>query len=100
LYNLANNSYTPNLEGQFGMRLCLGGLLGVISGIMLSLDQAEQLQTFNLSLVVVAFLMGYSVEFAFSLFDHLIDRGRALFRPEVRASETPGATQPTKKSKQ
>lgn len=97
LYNLANNSYTPNLEGQFGMRLCLGGLLGVISGIMLSLDQAE-LQTFNLSLVVVAFLMGYSVEFAFSVFDHLIDRGRALFKPEVRSSETPGATQATKKS--
>lgn len=97
LYNLANNSYTPNLEGQFGMRLCLGGLLGVISGIMLSVDQAE-LQTFNLSLVVVAFLMGYSVEFAFSVFDHLIDRGRALFKPEVRSSETPGATQATKKS--
>ncbi len=96
LYNLANNSYTPNLEGQFGMRLCLGGLLGVISGIMLSVDQAE-LQTFNLSLVVVAFLMGYSVEFAFSVFDHLIDRGRALFKPEVRSSETPGATQPTTK---
>jgi hypothetical protein len=88
LFNLAFNSYTPGIGGQFGMRLCLGGLLGVISGIMFSLDQAE-IETSSLSLVVVAFLMGYSVEFAFSLFDRLIERGKSLVRPEVRSSDRP-----------
>ncbi len=57
------------------MRLALGALLGMISGIFLAPEQ-NQLQPFNLPLVVLAFLMGYSVEFAFSIFDALIERGR------------------------
>lgn len=96
LFNLAYNSYAPSFGGQFIMRVCLGGLLGVIGGIMLSLDQAE-LETYSLSTVVVAFLMGYSVEFAFTLFDRLIERGRSLFTPEVRSSETPHAEPPAPK---
>ncbi|MGH8583510.1 MAG: hypothetical protein ACREWG_12150 [Gammaproteobacteria bacterium] len=90
LFNLSYNSYAPSFGGQFAMRMCLGGLLGVIGGIMFSLDQAE-LKTYNLSTVVVAFLMGYSVEFAFTLFDRLIERGRSLFTAQVRSSETPNA---------
>ncbi len=96
LFNLAYNSYALSFGGQFGMRLCLGGLLGVIGGIMLSLDEAE-LETYKLSTVVVAFLMGYSVEFAFTLFDRLIERGRSLFTPQVRSSETPNAELPAPK---
>ncbi|MGH8060000.1 MAG: hypothetical protein ACREOH_22645, partial [Candidatus Entotheonellia bacterium] len=96
LFNLSYNSYAPSFGGQFSMRLCLGGLLGVIGGIMFSLDQAE-LQTYRLSTVVVAFLMGYSVEFAFTLFDRLIERGRSLFTPQVRSSETPAAEPPATK---
>jgi len=37
-----------------------------------------------LPLVTLAFLMGYSVEFAFSAFDGLIERGRqALKQPDA-----------------
>ena len=97
LFNLAYHSYTPSFEGQFVMRLSLGGLLGVIAGIMFSLDEAE-LQTYSLSLVVVAFLMGYSVEFAFSLFDRAIERGRAMLKPDARSSEPTDSRQDTKKA--
>ncbi|WP_448873684.1 hypothetical protein [Desulfobulbus propionicus] len=46
----------------------------------------------NLPLVVFAFLMGYSVEFAFSVFDALIERGRQAFssneaRPGAQAKD-------------
>jgi hypothetical protein len=97
LFNLAYHSYTPSFGGQFAMRLSLGGLLGVIAGIMFSLDEAE-LETYSLSLVVVAFLMGYSVEFAFSLFDRAIERGRALLKPEARSSEPTDSGQAAKKT--
>ncbi|MGH8575933.1 MAG: hypothetical protein ACREXJ_03295 [Gammaproteobacteria bacterium] len=97
LFNLAYHSYTPSFGGQFAMRLSLGGLLGVIAGIMFSLDEAE-LETYSLSLVVVAFLMGYSVEFAFSLFDRAIERGRALLKPEARSCEPTDSGQDTKKA--
>ncbi|MGH8563942.1 MAG: hypothetical protein ACREXW_07565 [Gammaproteobacteria bacterium] len=97
LFNLAYHSYTPSFGGQFAMRLSLGGLLGVIAGIMFSLDEAE-LETYSLSLVVVAFLMGYSVEFAFSLFDRAIERGRSLLKPEARSSEPTDKGQDTTKT--
>ncbi len=97
LFNLAYSSYTPSFGGQVAMRLSLGGLLGVIAGIMFSLDQAE-LETYSLSLVVVAFLMGYSVEFAFSLFDRAIERGRSLLKPEARSSERTDSGQDAKKT--
>jgi hypothetical protein len=47
---------------------------------------------------VVAFLMGYSVEFAFSLFDRAIERGRALLKPEARSSEPTDSGQAAKKT--
>ena len=72
---LASTSYTLNSGRRYTMRLALGALLGMISGIFLAPEQ-NQLQPFNLPLVVLAFLMGYSVEFAFSIFDALIERGR------------------------
>ena len=97
LFNLGYHSYTPSFGGQFAMRLSLGGLLGVIAGIMFSLDEAE-LESYSLSLVVVAFLMGYSVEFAFSLFDRVIERGRTMLKPEARSSEPTDSGQDTKKA--
>lgn len=81
LASLANNSYTPNTVSRYLMRLALGALLGVVGGIILAPDQPS-LQGFSLSLVTLAFLMGYSVEFAFSAFDALIERGRQAFQPE------------------
>jgi hypothetical protein len=46
----------------------------------------------------VAFLMGYSVEFAFSLFDRVIERGRTMLKPEARSSEPTDSGQDTKKA--
>ncbi len=66
---------------RVSMRLALGALLGVASGIIMAPEQTE-LDAFNLPLVTLAFLMGYSVEFAFSAFDALIDRGRQAVRPD------------------
>ncbi|MBI5503651.1 MAG: hypothetical protein HY899_02545 [Deltaproteobacteria bacterium] len=81
LASLANNSYTPNTVSRYMMRLALGALLGVVGGIILAPDQPS-LQGFSLSLVTLAFLMGYSVEFAFSAFDTLIERGRRAFQAD------------------
>jgi hypothetical protein len=58
------------------------------------------LQPFNLPLVVFAFLMGYSVEFAFSVFDALIERGRQAFssneaRPGAQAKRRQMTLRPT-----
>jgi hypothetical protein len=69
------NSYVPAAKGRLLMRLCLGALLGAISGIFVS-DDNQTLQSFNLSLIMLALLMGYSVEVAFGLFDSVIDRMR------------------------
>lgn len=75
LNQLESNSYLPTTHGKLLMRLCLGALLGAISGIFLS-DDSAALQSFNLSLIMIALLMGYSVEVAFGLFDSVIDRLR------------------------
>jgi hypothetical protein len=59
------------------MRLCLGGLLGVLSGVFMSTSTVESLAGFNINLVMVSLIMGYSVEVAFSLFDSVVSRMRA-----------------------
>lgn len=76
LFHLTNNSYVPSPRGMLTMRLCLGGLLGAISGIFVSAGSSET-EGFNISLTLTALLMGYSVEVAFSLFDSAIDRLKA-----------------------
>ena len=81
LTSLEANSYMLNSGRRLGMRLALGALLGVISGIIFAPDQL-QLKAFNLTLVTSAFLMGYSVEFAFSVFDALIERGRQAVKSD------------------
>lgn len=73
LYRLSTNSYVPSPRGMLTMRLCLGGLLGAISGIFISSGATES-QGFSISLTLTALLMGYSVEVAFSLFDSAIER--------------------------
>lgn len=79
LDHLKSNSYLPGATGKLSMRLCLGGLLGVISGIFMSsnTNAAATVQGFNLSLVMVSLVMGYSIEVAFSLFDGVVERLRA-----------------------
>jgi hypothetical protein len=73
LYRLSTNSYVPSPRGMMSMRLCLGGLLGAISGIFIS-SGAKETEGFSISLTLTALLMGYSVEVAFSLFDSAIER--------------------------
>ena len=73
LFLLATNSYMPSPRGMLAMRLCLGGLLGAISGIFIS-SGTNEASGFNISLTLAALVMGYSVEVAFSLFDSVIDR--------------------------
>lgn len=76
LEKLQTDSYLPSANGKLSMRLCLGGLLGVISGIFMSTSSAENLAGFNINLVMVSLIMGYSVEVAFSLFDSIVARMR------------------------
>lgn len=73
LAKLENNSFLPCTKGKIIMRICLGALLGVISGIFIE-DESIKLEDFNLNLVLLSLIMGYSVEVAFSLFDQIVDR--------------------------
>ena len=75
LDGFAKSSLTISSNRRGSMRIYLGALLGLISGVIISPDLAE-MQKIRYSPLVWAFLMGYSVEFAFSLFDTLITRGR------------------------
>lgn len=92
LSRLETNSYLPAASGRLLIRLCLGAMLGAISGIFLSVDQKE-IQGFNLSLTMVALSMGYSVEVAFSLFDSAIQR----IRDWAESLRRPPEAEPDKK---
>ncbi|MGR8940905.1 MAG: hypothetical protein ACU83P_04865 [Gammaproteobacteria bacterium] len=91
LYRLATNSYIPSPRGMLTMRLCLGGLLGAISGIFITSD-AQEAEGFNISLTLTALVMGYSVEVAFSLFDSGIERIRAWTRGLRQSEAQTGGT--------
>lgn len=86
LYRLSTNSYLPAPRGMLTMRFCLGGLLGAMSGIFLS-SGVNKADGFNISLTLVALVMGYSVDVAFSLFDSAIDRLKAWTK-SLRESES------------
>jgi hypothetical protein len=75
LDGFAKSSLTFSSHRRGSMRVYLGALLGLISGVIIVPDLKE-IQTISYSPLVWAFLMGYSVEFAFTLFDALISRGR------------------------
>ncbi len=64
------------------MRVALGSALGLISGIVISPD-IKNFQSATFSPLVWGFLMGYSVEFAFALFDSLIEKGRKAINPST-----------------
>jgi hypothetical protein len=90
LFQLATNSYAPSPHGMMTMRLCLGGLLGAISGIFISAD-ANETQGFNLNLTLMSLTMGYSIEVAFSLFDSGIDR----IKEWTKSLRAPSTANPT-----
>ncbi len=80
LESVASKSYTLGTFRTYQVRIGLGALLGIMSGIIWAPIQS-QVQSAGLSLVLFAFLMGYSVEFAFSAFDALIARGHKALQP-------------------
>ncbi len=75
LDSFAKASLTLGSNRSDTIRVYLGGVLGLISGVIIAPD-VKEIQHINYSPLVWAFLMGYSVEFAFSFFDALIARGR------------------------
>ena len=79
LDSLSSKSYMLANYRTYRLRVALGGLLGIISGIVIAPTEAHG-QTFSVSLILFAFLVGYSVEFAFSIFDTLIEKGRQALK--------------------
>lgn len=72
-FSQASLTFSSTRRGS--MRVYLGALLGLISGVVIVPD-IKAIQEISYSPLVWAFLMGYSVEFAFTFFDALISRGR------------------------
>jgi len=94
LDSFSRASLTLGFRRRGIIRVFLGGLLGLISGIVIAPD-IEEFKKISYSPLVWAFLMGYSVEFAFSIFDALIERGRRALDtvrdpvPPIKTSNNP-----------
>jgi hypothetical protein len=76
-FSQASLTFSSTRRGS--MRVYLGALLGLISGVVIVPD-IKAIQEISYAPLVWAFLMGYSVEFAFTLFDALIARGRSALQ--------------------
>jgi hypothetical protein len=89
-FSQASLTFASHRRG--GMRVYLGALLGLISGVIIAPD-LKDMQQISYSPLLWAFLMGYSVEFAFTFFDSLIARGRNALQtikvPTGASKETP-----------
>lgn len=86
------SSFTLTSKRKWTMRVALGSALGLISGIVISPD-IKNFQAATFTPLVWGFLMGYSVEFAFALFDSLIEKGRKVINPStVNVPATGGNT--------
>ncbi len=88
LNNLENKSFKQAWPGQLLLRLVLGGLVGELSGVIFA-PSLEELQTLKLSLVFVAFLMGYSTNMAFGVFDKSIESVIMVIKPKPKPTEPP-----------
>jgi len=101
LNHLNDSTFTPSWGGRYVMRAMLGGLLGVIGPWLYASGNVDEI---GLGLSLFAFLLGYSVELAFSLFDKFISYAREKIKPGGEANaaslfgsaiaDSPG-TQPT-----
>lgn len=78
---------------KFRLRLALGALLGASVSLIFSSDEAAAKGT-GLTMAAVAFLFGYSVEFAFSIVDALIARGRMAVGAQQPAAPPPPSPSP------
>ena len=86
LARMGDSSLVRSWPGQYWLRLLLGGLLGVMGPLLYSSGNVEKI---GLGLALFAFLLGYSVEVAFGLFDQLISYARAAIKPESKTEKTP-----------
>ena len=77
LKSFCNASFIIGMRRRGAMRIVLGPLLGLISGIVISPD-SHVFKEVSFSPLILGFLMGYSVEFSFSVFDSLIAKGKSL----------------------
>ena len=94
LDSFKQSSFRLNSKRQWTMRVALGSALGLISGLVIS-PELKYFDSAKFSPLVWGFLMGYSVEFAFSLFDSLIKKGRDALAPDApAASNSTAATLP------
>lgn len=75
LDSFSRSSITLASRRRWETRVLLGGLLGLITGAVLAPDLGK-IGDLSFSPLVWPFLVGYSVEFAFSVFDTVIERGR------------------------
>lgn len=89
LDSFSQASLTIGSNRSGSIRVYLGGVLGLISGVIVVPD-IKEIQQISYSPLVWAFLMGYSVEFAFTFFDALIARGRTALLA-IKASPPPVA---------
>ena len=89
LDSFACSSITLTSQRRWETRVYLGGLLGLIVGAVFTPD-LKQVDELKFSPMAWAFLVGYSVEFAFSVFDAVIERGRRTMEA-VKAQSAQGA---------
>jgi hypothetical protein len=78
LNHLNDYTFIPSWGGRNIMRVLLGGLLGVIGPWLYASGKVDEV---GLGLSLFAFLLGYSVELAFTLFDKFIDYARDAIKP-------------------
>lgn len=78
LNHLSSYTFIPSWSGRDAMRVLLGGLLGVIGPWLYVSGNVDEV---GLGLLLFAFLLGYSVELAFSLFDKFITYAREAIKP-------------------
>jgi len=71
-------SFTPKDEVCYIIRVCLGGLGGLIIGWFLKPDDLSALG--NFSAFAIAFLVGYNIETLFAIMDRFLDDSRNLFK--------------------
>jgi hypothetical protein len=89
LQHLTDFTYVHSWTGRYAMRFLMGGLLGVIGPLLYSSGNIEQV---GLGLSLFAFLLGYSVELAFSLFDRFIRFAKDATKPESKPQTGPTET--------
>ncbi len=89
LNQVAESTFARSWRGRMPMRLILGGLLGVLGP---QLYTAGKMESVGLGLSLFAFLLGYSVDLAFALFDRLIATIQKAFKPDDEKSVSPAAT--------